>query len=37
MLFGGATSWKVVDLRPDEFNEFFSIYLFLPAMLDPRV
>jgi hypothetical protein len=26
-----------VDSRPDEVNEFFSIYLILPAGLDPGV
>jgi hypothetical protein len=26
-------SWKVAGSRPDEVNEFFSIYLILPATL----
>jgi hypothetical protein len=30
-----ATSWKVAGLRPDEVNEFFSIYLILTATLGP--
>jgi hypothetical protein len=28
-----ATSWKVTGSRPIEVNEFFSIYLILPAAL----
>jgi hypothetical protein len=32
-----ATSRKVTSSRPDEVNEFFSIYLILPAALDPGV
>jgi hypothetical protein len=28
-----ATSRKVAGTRPDEVNEYFSIYLFLPAAL----
>jgi hypothetical protein len=26
-----ATSWRVAGSRPDEMNNFFSIYLILPA------
>jgi hypothetical protein len=29
--------WKVVGSRPDEVNEFFSIYLILLAALGPVV
>jgi hypothetical protein len=32
-----ATSWKVMGSRTDEVNEFFSIYLILPAALGPGV
>jgi hypothetical protein len=32
-----ATSQKVADSRPDEVNEFFSIYLILPAALGAGV
>jgi hypothetical protein len=32
-----ATSRKVAGSRPDEVNEFFSIYLILPAALGPGV
>jgi hypothetical protein len=32
-----ATSQKVEDSRRDEVNEFFSIYLILPAVLGPVV
>jgi hypothetical protein len=32
-----ATSRKVASLRPDEVNEYFSIYLILPATLGPGV
>jgi hypothetical protein len=32
-----ATSQKVAGSRPDEVNEFFSIYLILPAALGPGV
>jgi hypothetical protein len=32
-----ATSWKVAGSRPDEVNEFFSIFLILPATLGPGV
>jgi hypothetical protein len=32
-----ATNQKVAGLRPDEVNEFFSIYLILLATLDPEV
>jgi hypothetical protein len=32
-----ATSQKVVSLRPDEVNEFVSIYLILQAALGPGV
>jgi hypothetical protein len=32
-----ATSWKVTGLRPDEVNEFLSIYLILLAALGPAV
>jgi hypothetical protein len=32
-----ATSRKVMGSRPDEMNGFFSIYLILPAALDPGV
>jgi hypothetical protein len=28
-----ATSWKVAGSRPDEVNDFFSIYLILPDAL----
>jgi hypothetical protein len=31
-----ATSWKIAGLRPDEVT-VFSIYLILPATLDPGV
>jgi hypothetical protein len=30
-----ATSLKVAGLRPDEVNDFFSMYLILPASLGP--
>jgi hypothetical protein len=29
-----ATSWKVAGLKPDEVNDFFSIYPILPTALD---
>jgi hypothetical protein len=32
-----ATSQKVEGSRPDEVNEFFSMYLILPATLGPGV
>jgi hypothetical protein len=32
-----ATSRKVAGWRPDEVNEFFSIYIILPAALCPGV
>jgi hypothetical protein len=32
-----ATSRKVASSRPDEVNEFFSIYLILPAAPGPGV
>jgi hypothetical protein len=32
-----ATSWKVVSSKPIEVNEFFSIYLILPATLGPGI
>jgi hypothetical protein len=32
-----ATSWKFAGSTPDEMNEFFSIYLILPAALGPGV
>jgi hypothetical protein len=32
-----ATSRKVAGSRPDEVNEFFPIYLILPAALGPVV
>jgi hypothetical protein len=32
-----GNSRKVAGSRPDEVNEFFSIYLILPAALDPGV
>jgi hypothetical protein len=32
-----ATGQKVVSLRPREVNEFFSVYLILPATLVPGV
>jgi hypothetical protein len=32
-----ATSKKVAASRPDEANDFFSIYLILPAALGTRV
>jgi hypothetical protein len=32
-----ATSCKDAGSRPDEVNEYFSIYLILPAALDPGV
>jgi hypothetical protein len=32
-----ATSWKVADSRPNEVNDFFSMYLTLPAALGPEV
>jgi hypothetical protein len=32
-----ATSRKVAGSRPEEVNEFFSIYLILPAALSPGV
>jgi hypothetical protein len=32
-----ATSPEVADSRPDEVNEFFSIYLIFPAVLGPGV
>jgi hypothetical protein len=46
-LFGGENSstvvkdytisWKVAGSRPDEVNEFFSMYLILPTALGPGV
>jgi hypothetical protein len=32
-----ATSQWVAGLRPDEVNEFYSVYLILPAEVDPGV
>jgi hypothetical protein len=32
-----ATNQKAMGLRSDEVNEFFSIYLILPAALGPAV
>jgi hypothetical protein len=32
-----STSWEVAVSRPDEVNDFFSIYLILPAALGPGV
>jgi hypothetical protein len=32
-----STSRKVAGSRPGEVNEYFSIYIILPATLDPRV
>jgi hypothetical protein len=32
-----ATSWKVASSPPDAMNEFFSMYLILPAALDPGI
>jgi hypothetical protein len=32
-----ASSQKVADSRPDEVDDFFLIYLILPAALDPGV
>jgi hypothetical protein len=32
-----STSREVAGSRPDEVNEFFSIYLILPAALGPGV
>jgi hypothetical protein len=32
-----VTSRKVSGSRPDEVNEFLSIYLILPAALDPGI
>jgi hypothetical protein len=32
-----AAGWKVEGSRPDEVNEFFSIYLIFPAALGPEI
>jgi hypothetical protein len=32
-----ATIWKVAGSRTNEVNEFFSVYLILPAKLDSGV
>jgi hypothetical protein len=32
-----ATRYKVANSRPDEVNDFFSIFIILPAALGPGV